>query len=265
MAVGGGAWYAIQYFSDNQNLNQEAIIPAQQTPQQEMNNINQEMLEQRQQEAENIPVVNEEQANEVKPEEQEIKQEEPEQPKEETPEEKIQRLEKRQTINVIPTGRANPFLPSSKYMTTSIPDTNVDFDRAGISNPPETYGAKETEASKLMSIAVSGIMYDESKPSAIITLDNNDYFVQKGDKLDDYKILEIAKTYVTLAHNNNVYKANIGEEFKVSNNFYGSAQFLPQTQGGGRQYYSIERQNRSVGVKQSLRYVSEDDITINAK
>jgi len=266
--VGGGVYYATQYFTDNQNLNQDAIAPMQQTPQQEMNNINQEMLEQRQQEAANIPVVNEEQANEVKPEEKEIKEEvaqEEEQPKEETPEEKIQRLEKRQRINVIPTGRSNPFLPISKYMTTTIPDTNVDFDRAGIPKPPETYGTKETEASKLMSIAVSGIMYDDTKPSAIITLDNNDYFVQKGDKLDDYKILEIARTYVTLAHNNNVYKANIGEEFKVSNKFYGSAQFIPQTQGGGRQYYSIETQNRSVGVKQSLRYVSEDDITINTK
>lgn len=254
LLVGGGVYYATQYFTNNQKLNQDAIEPSQQTPQQEMNDINQEMLEQRKAEEENIPVVNEEQANEVKPEEQV-----------ETPEEKIQKLEKRQTINVIPTGRTNPFLPISKYMTTSIPDTNVDFDRAGIPKPPETYGIKENETSKLMSIAVSGIMYDDTKPSAIITLDNNDYFVQKGDKLDDYKILEIARTYVTLAYNNNVYKANIGEEFKVNNNFYGSAQFMSQKQGGGRQYYSIEKQNSEVGAKQSLRYVSEDDITINAK
>lgn len=257
LLVGGGVYYATQYFTNNQKLDQEAIIPTQQTPQQEMNDINQEMLEQRKTEEENIPVVNEEQANEVKPEENAEQVE--------TPEEKIQKLEKRQTISVVPTGRTNPFLPISKYMTTSIPDTNVDFDRAGIPKPPESYGIKENETSKLMSIAVSGIMYDDVKPSAIITLDNNDYFVQKGDKLDDYKILEIARTYVTLAYNNNVYKANIGEEFKVNNNFYGSAQFMSQKQGGGRQYYSIEKQNSQVGAKQSLRYVSEDDITINAK
>lgn len=255
--VGGGVYYAIQYFTNNQNLNLGAIIPSQPTPQQEMNDINQETLEQRKAESENIPVVNEEQAAEVKPDDN--------QEHVETAEERIQNLEKRQTISVVPTGRSNPFLPISKYMTTSIPDTNVDFDRAGIPKPPESYGIKENETSKLMSIAVSGIMYDEVKPSAIITLDNNDYFVQKGDRLDDYKILEIARTYVTLAYNNNVYKANIGEEFKVNNNFYGSAQFMSQKQGGGRQYYSIENQNSQVGAKQSLRYVSEDDITINAK
>ena len=116
-----------------------------------------------------------------------------------------------------------------------------------------------------MAIAVSGIMYDETKPSAIITYDNNDYFVQKGDRLDEYRVLDITKTYVTMAYNKNVYKANIGEEFKVSSQFYGSADFLPTNQGGGKQYYSIGAQNRMQAPQQSLRYVSESDITINAR
>ncbi|MBQ8634944.1 cell envelope integrity protein TolA [bacterium] len=261
--VGYGAWYAINYFSNQESLNKEAVIPTQQTPQQEMNEINQEMLEQRQAEPENIPVVNEEQANEVTPQEQE--QEKVAEVAAAKVEPKQEKPEKRQVISVVPTGRTNPFLPISKYMTTSIPDTNVDFDSAGIPKPPESYGSREGETIKLMSIAVSGIMYDETKPSAIITYDNNDYFVQKGDKLDDYKVLDIARTYVTLSHGANVYKANIGEEFKVSSKFYGSAQFMPQAQGGGRQYYSIEAQNRAVGLQPSSRYVSEDDITINTK
>ena len=277
LVAGGGVYYGIQYFSDNQNLAQESIVPNQ-TVQHEMNNINQEMLEQRKNE-ENIMVVNEEQANEVQPqedleakrkaeEEAKLKAEEEARQKAEEEERKKaeeREMQKRKIISVIPTGRSNPFLPISKYMTTDIPDTNVDFDRAGIPKPPESYAEKDLGTSKLMSIAVSGIMYDETKPSAIITYDNNDYFVQKGDRLDEYRVLDITKTYVTLAYNKNVYKANIGEEFKVSSQFYGSADFIPSTQGGGRQYHSIGAQTREFSGQQTLRYVSESDITINAR
>lgn len=281
----GGAYYGIQYFTDKQNLSQDSLVPNQ-SIQHEMNNMNQEMLEQRKNE-ENIMVVGEDQANEVQPqddleakrraeeeakmkaeEEARLKAEEEARKKAEEEERKKaqeRELQKRKIISVIPTGRSNPFVPISKYLTTDIPDTNVDFDRAGIPKPPESYSEKDLGTSKLMSIAVSGIMYDETKPSAIITYDNNDYFVQKGDRLDDYRVLDITKTYVTLAYNKNVYKANIGEEFKVSSQFYGSADFLPSNQGGGRQYHSIGVQQREMGAQQTLRYVSESDITINAR
>ena len=281
----GGAYYGIQYFTDKQNLSQDSLVPNQ-SIQHEMNNMNQEMMEQRKNE-ENIMVVGEDQANEVQPqddleakrraeeeakmkaeEEARLKAEEEARKKAEEEERKKaqeRELQKRKIISVIPTGRSNPFVPISKYLTTDIPDTNVDFDRAGIPKPPESYSEKDLGTSKLMSIAVSGIMYDETKPSAIITYDNNDYFVQKGDRLDDYRVLDITKTYVTLAYNKNVYKANIGEEFKVSSQFYGSADFLPSNQGGGRQYHSIGVQQREMGTQQTLRYVSESDITINAR
>lgn len=285
VVAAAGAYYGIQYFTNKQDLSADSLVPNQ-TIQHEMNNINQEMLEQRKNE-ENIMVVNEDQANEVQPqddleakrraeeearlkseEEARLKAEEEARKKAEEEERKRaeeRELQKRKIISVIPTGRSNPFMPISKYMTTDIPDTNVDFDRAGIPKPPESYSEKDLGTSKLMSIAVSGIMYDETKPSAIITYDNNDYFVQKGDRLDDYRVLDITKTYVTLAYNKNVYKANIGEEFKVSSQFYGSADFIPSNQGGGRQYHSIGAQTREFGSQQTLRYVSESDITINAR
>ena len=155
-------------------------------------------------------------------------------------------------------------MPISKYATTSIPETAIQYDKSGIPKPPEAYGIKE-ETEQLMSIAVSGIMYDKNKPSAIVTYDNNDYFVQKGDKLDNYKIVDISKTYVMIALGNNVYKANIGEEFKVSSKFDGSAQYIPQTQGGGKQYYSISDRNSRERDQHGPRYVSEDDIKINAR
>ena len=118
----------------------------------------------------------------------------------------------------------------------------------------------------MMTIAVSGIMYDEVKPSAIITYNDNDYFVQRGDKLDNYRIIDIARNHVTIALGNNTYKANVGEEFKISSKFDGSAQFIPSQQGGGKQYYSISTKEKQTSTKSDgSRYVSEDDITINAK
>lgn len=259
--LAGGGYYGYQYLSENDMLSSVGRQEPQPrpTPQHEMNNITPEQLEQRQQVAkqEEIPVVNEEEAQEIKPEEEPKK------------EEKLE--EKKQVINVIPTGRPNPFMPIAKYATTDAPDAEILYDKSGIPKPPETYGIKEEETVQLMAIAVSGIMYDDTKPSAIITVDNNDYFVQKGDRLDDYRIIDIAKNYVLIALGKNVYKANVGEEFKVSQDFYGKAEFVPQAQGGGKQYriisndqnqgtYGQPRDNRN-----GLRYVSEEDITINAR
>ena len=156
-------------------------------------------------------------------------------------------------------------MPNSKYISVSIPDASVDYDHSGIPKPPEKYGEQNETALKLMTIAVSGIMYDEIKPSAIITYDNNDYFVQKGDKLDNYKIVDIARNYVTVGLGSNVYRANIGEEFKISSKFSGSAQYLPQKQGGGRQYYSTAYEENAKQTDSRARYVSEDDVEINVR
>ena len=122
----------------------------------------------------------------------------------------------------------------------------------------------------MLAIAVSGIMYDDTNPSAIITFDNNDYFVQKGDRLDDYRVVDIARNSVTIALGKNLYKANIGEEFKISSSFYGSAQYLSPKQGGGRQYHAVSNEQNDVqqptrNVIPANRYVSEEDVIINSK
>ena len=245
--IASGIYYGLQYFQENQMLNeisQKEIAPKP-SVQEEMNNLTQEDLTQRQEES--IPVINEEEVNEVKPEEAK-------------PE-----AEKKQVINVIPTGRSNPFMPIAKYAKTTIPDTSVLYDKVGVPKPPETYGIQQEETMQMMTIAVSGIMYDEVKPSAIITYNDNDYFVQKGDRLDNYKIIDIARNHVTIALGNNTYRANVGEEFKITSKFNGSAQFIPSQQGGGKQYYSVTKEESQSKKSSDTRYVSEEDITINTK
>lgn len=250
LLVAAGVYYAytMGYIGSDpyESVTQDSITPKT-SVQEEMNNTTSEDIAQRQTEQENIPVVSEDEANDVKAEE---KKEE----------------EKKQIVKVIPTGRPNPFMPIAKYAKTDIPDAQILYDKSGIPKPPEEYGIQEQETVQLMTIAVSGIMYDSVKPSAIITYDNNDYFVQKGDRLDNYRIVEIAKNYVTIAYGNNTYRANIGEEFKISSRFEGSAQFMSKNQGGGRQYYSIHTDEKAQSSdEKKLRYVSEDEITIKAK
>ena len=63
---------------------------------------------------------------------------------------------------------------------------------------------------------------------------------------------------------NNIYRANIGEEFKIDT-VSGSADFMPASQGGGRQYHSVGTQNVQPAPRSSTRYVSEEDITIKTR
>lgn len=261
IAILAGGYFTYSTFFAGQGSMGQAPQPTYNEPTNEETQPQEEVQEEPQEETQeeaqvntpgddNIPVVNEEQAKQVKPDEQKLLEK--------------KKNEKKQVINVIPTGRTNPFMPISKYVSVNIPQTNLDYDHSGIPKPPEGYGEQKEPITKLMSITVSGIMYDEIKPSAIITFDDNDYFVQKGDKLDDYRIVDIARNYVTVGLGKNIYRANIGEEFKISTKYDGSAKQIPQTQGGGRQYYSMGK--REQGAEQSnLRYVSEEEVIINAR
>ena len=248
VVVVAGVYYILEYTKEN-NLNQNEL-KAPQSIQEEMNNVTPEEISQRTEE--NIPVVNENEVSEIKPDEKPAPE------------------EKKEVIDIKPTGRSNPFMPLQKYIAVEIPETVIQYDKVGLPTPPETYGIKDEKMVKMLAIAVSGIMYDEINPSAIITFDNNDYFVQKGDRLDDYKIVDITRNSVTIALGKNLYKANIGEEFKISS-FYGNAEYISPKQGGGRQYHAVSSEEENMQIEQTRgliptsRYVSEKDVIINSR
>lgn len=246
----GGIYYLVNYFKNQDVSNGE--LTRNQTVEDTMNNVTKEDIEQRNDEDNNegIPVVNEDETGLIKPDE---KEEE----------------EKKEVITVIPTGRSNPFMPIQKYVKVEIPETVVRYDRANLIKPPKEYGVENEATTKMLTISVSGIMYDAQKPSAIISFENNDYFVQRGDKLDDYRVVDIGKNYVTVALGKNLYKANVGEEFKLADP-YGSAKYLTDKYGGGRQYRSVnlEASNSTTEKKEvspTNRYVSDSDVEINVK
>ena len=67
-----------------------------------------------------------------------------------------------------------------------------------------------SDASLLMKTMVSGIMYDPFSPSAIIKINDVDYFVKKGDTINGFTILGISDKIVTIKRGANVYRATVG-------------------------------------------------------
>lgn len=192
----------------------------------QINDITEEELAQRAQQQEDIPVVNEDTQDMIQADD-------------------AQAEEKKEVVSIKLGGRANPFLPNSKYISVDVPETYIDFENPSIPKPPETYGPANSPAVKMLSISVSGIMYDNVKPSAIITYEGNDYFVQRGDKLNEYRVIDIGPNFVLISLGRNTYKANVGEEFKITDDFYGSAKYLPT----GRQYQIVGNKGDSVEIK----------------
>ena len=108
----------------------------------------------------------------------------------------------------IPTGivKANPFLPYRDIGGKSVSDV-PSFE---LVEPPEVID-ENSDAARVMDTIVSGILYDKYSPSAIINIEGNDYLVKKGDTVNNYKVLDIARDSVTVKLGTNTYKAGIGE------------------------------------------------------
>ena len=154
---------------------------------------------------------------------------------------KKENKEKKVVVAIQASGRANPFVPSSLFNEDGSLAMGAD-----LSLPPDVdvNSPEAVAARKLFSISVSGIMFDPSSPSAILKFDGNDYFVQKGDKIDTYTVKQITKDYVQIANGANVYKAYVGEAFSIGE--------IPQS-----------RQMKYTG--KTRQYISADDIEISTK
>ncbi len=81
--------------------------------------------------------------------------------------------------------------------------------------PPTSLASENSTAARITRTKVVGIMYNRTSPSAIINVDNKDYLVRTGDKIigEEYKVLQINPTWVTVSFGSNVYSAAIGELF----------------------------------------------------
>ena len=146
-------------------------------------------------------------------------------------------------VNVQTGGRSNPFVPSSLFNDKGnlMSGATIPMPPDGVIDSPEAQ-----EARKLLTISVTGIMFDPSKPSAILKFDGRDYFVQKGDRIDTYTVNQITRDYVAIRNAANIYKAYVGESFQLT------APVIPAS--NQMQYRGNTRQ-----------YISADDIQISTK
>lgn len=81
--------------------------------------------------------------------------------------------------------------------------------------PPTSLASPDAAAAKITRTKVVGIMYNNSSPSAIINVDDKDYLVRQGDKImgQEYKVLKINPSWITVGLGSNIYSASIGELF----------------------------------------------------
>lgn len=112
------------------------------------------------------------------------------------------------SIPVEDLGRADPFLPADEAaLTAAVPNEKLKYE---LLEPLDTPEADE-QASKIITTKVSGIMYDNINPSAILNIEDTDYLVRSGDVINGYKILSIGKNNVTIQMGSNIYKAGVGQ------------------------------------------------------
>lgn len=112
------------------------------------------------------------------------------------------------TVLTIPSGtvKANPFLP---YRDLGNGDDYAISENDLVA--PPVSAQNNSEAARVMRTVVSGILYDKFSPSAILNIEGSDYLVKKGDVINNYHVINIAKDFVTVQLGENVYKAGIGE------------------------------------------------------
>ena len=133
----------------------------------------------------------------------------------------------------IPSGivKANPFVPYRTLKAESQGTLVNDVPKYDLIAPPGA-GSENSEAAKVMDTVVSGILYDKFSPSAILNIDGNDYLVKKGDTVNNYKVIAIAKDSVTVKLGNNTYKAGIGELLTEGDVNYNDVSNLSKKFGG---------------------------------
>ncbi|OLA95040.1 MAG: hypothetical protein BHW64_00680 [Candidatus Melainabacteria bacterium LEY3_CP_29_8] len=106
---------------------------------------------------------------------------------------------------------ANPFLPT---IQTNAEKENYNDNALGayeIISPPKAGEVDEIEVSAMMETKVSGILYDQDNPQAILNYDGQDQLVRRGDRLAGFYVMSITPDKVILKQGSNVYRVSVGQ------------------------------------------------------
>ena len=103
-------------------------------------------------------------------------------------------------------GRPDPFLPYGAG-TVAI-GSQAQFDMIA---PPLEIPEADPVVDEVLQTKISGIMYDSSRPSAIVNFGETDQLVHKGDVVNGLKIVDITKNAVVIKYKANIYRATVGQ------------------------------------------------------
>ena len=102
-------------------------------------------------------------------------------------------------------GRVDPFMP---YMQRDVLAKQTKFELIA---PPTVIPEADPVVDELVQTKISGIMYDQARPSAIVNFGGEDQLVHKGDVVKGYNIVNITKNSVVIKYKNNIYQATVGQ------------------------------------------------------
>jgi len=120
--------------------------------------------------------------------------------------------EKPVIVSIGNSGRSDPFRPYQERYISAVSAPREIINNIPISEIPlPPLYAPNPSVSNLLTVKVSGILYEKNNPSAIINIKDNDYTVKEGDKLFSYKVVKITPDKVTIKTANNVYTVGLGE------------------------------------------------------
>ena len=125
--------------------------------------------------------------------------------KEETKPEELKLSKKNAVLDIDSGGRLTPFVP---YKERNLKYSAMDF--GDLPFPPAS-GEMDEMLSQLVTAKVTGILYDDVSPSAIINVLDDDYLVKPGDKVESFEIESISQDFVAIKTGTNVYRAKVGD------------------------------------------------------
>ena len=109
--------------------------------------------------------------------------------------------------------RTNPFkIPERDKLKDYNDNVIINNTQFEIIEPPVTL-VEDNNLTMLLKTQISGILYDDESPSAIVNINGVDNFVKEGDTISGYKIQSITRDKVQISYKNNTYVASVGELF----------------------------------------------------
>lgn len=108
--------------------------------------------------------------------------------------------------------RENPFKPLIDIISGDNNFALIGDEEYEILEPPVA-STPDENLTKLLQTQISGILYDDESPSAIVNLNGADQFVKVGDEISGYTIDSITKDKVQISYKDNSYVAAVGQLF----------------------------------------------------